>query len=431
MTRVLVIGGGVGGLALAQALQGAGVPVEVFERDAEADDWRLGYRIHVNSDGSRALHTCLPRPLWEAFTATAGHPGLGITFQTEQLAELLHVEEDLMTGGSTDPVDAHRAVSRIALRRLLLTRLNVHFGQTFERYTVNDDNTVTAHFADGTTATGDVLVGADGANSAVRGQLLPDATRRDTDIHGVAGSLALTPETRAWLPASVRNGLGIVVPRDNTFFFTAVFDGRRRTTDALSAGTANVTETMLDQVEDYVLWAFATRGALPADITPLIRHWHPDLRRVVAETNADTIRAMRFKTATEVAPWPTTRVTVLGDAIHNMTPVMGLGANTALRDAALLAHQLTAIHRGAPLLPALAEYERRMLDYGFRAMNNSRDMAHRFTSPNPLAKQAMRTWLRLCSAVPRLKRAAFSAERNDDTKGLEPQDATYHDSGHR
>lgn len=417
MTRVLVMGGGVGGLALAQGLRGAGVPVEVFERDAEADDWLLGYRIHVNSHGGRALHTCLPRPLWEAFTATAGHPGLGISFHTEQLAELLHVGEDLMTGGSTDPVDAHRAVNRVALRRLLLTSLTVHFGRTFERYTVDGD-TVTAHFTDGTTATGDVLVGADGANSAVRRQLLPEAPRRDTDVHGVAGRLPLTPETRAWLPASVRNGLGIVVPRDNTFFFTAVFDGRRRTADALSAGTDNVTETMLDKVEDHVLWAFATRGAPPADITPLIRHWHPDLRRIVAETPTDTIRGLRFKTATEVSPWPTSRVTVLGDAIHNMTPVMGLGANTALRDAALLAHQLTAIHRGAPLLPALADYERRMLAYGFQAMNTSRAMAHRFTSPNPLAKQAMRTWLRLCSAVPPLKRAAFRTGRTDDTEGL-------------
>ena len=417
MTKVLIAGGGVGGLALAQALRKAGVPVEVFERDAEADDWLLGYRIHVNRHGGQALRRCLPEPLWEAFVATAGRPGAGLTFHTEQLTELLHVEEELMTGGSPD---GHHAVSRIALRRLLLTDLDVHFGRTFERYSLTDDGTVTAHFTDGSTAVGDVLIGADGANSTVRGQLLPDAKRVDTAVHGVAGRLPLTDETRAWLPDRVKNGLSIVLPTDDEFFFSAVFDGRRRTADALAAGTDLVDEEMLDTVSDYLLWAFATRHSPTDGVAPLIRDWHPVLQRVVAETDPATVHTMRFKTSAPVTPWPTTRVTLLGDAIHNMTPVMGLGANTALRDAALLAHQLTAVHHGAPLLDALAEYERRMLAYGFEAVTTSRDRAYEFTSPNPIAKRAMRAWLRLCAAIPPMKRAAFRDKWTDDTAGLPP-----------
>ena len=421
MTRVLIVGGGVGGLALAQGLHGAGVPVEVFERDVEADDWLLGYRIHVNRHGSRALHRCLPRPLWEAFVATAGQPGLGMTFHTERLVRLLTIEEELMTGGSADPADGNYAVSRIALRRLLLSGLDVHFGRTFERYALNEDGTVTAFFTDGSSAVGDVLIGADGANSAVRGQLLPSAVRIETDVFGAAGRLPLTEQTRAWLPDRIQHGLSVVLPRSDKFFFSAVFDGQRRTADAVDAGL-DLTDiggtALLDEVSDYVLWAFACRGPIAGGVDAQIRGWHPSLRRMVAETDPETVHTMRFKTASPVEPWPTTRVTLLGDAIHNMTPVMGLGANTALRDAALLARQLIAVHRGENLVAALREYERRMLAYGFDAVTTSRSSAYRFTSGNVVAKQGMRTWLRLCGAVPPMKRAAFRDEWTDDAADL-------------
>ena len=63
---------------------------------------------------------------------------------------------------------------------------------------------------------------------------------------------------------------------------------------------------------------------------------------------------IRVRSATAVEPWPTGRVTLLDDAIHNMTPMGGIGANTALRDADLLRRQLIAVAAGQrELLPAL------------------------------------------------------------------------------
>jgi 2-polyprenyl-6-methoxyphenol hydroxylase-like FAD-dependent oxidoreductase len=411
--RVLVIGGGIGGLALAQALTSSDVHVEVYERNAEAADWLQGYRIHVNQFGSRALHRCLPPAQWETFVATSGRPGAGLTFQDHRLQELLFVDEEMMTGGATDPAGAHHAVSRIALRELLLAGLGdlVRFGRVFDRYEEHADGTVTAHFTDGTTATGDLLIGADGANSRVRKQLLPHADRVRTGIVGVAGKLPLTDETRAWLPASIHNGLSIVLPKPGSFLFSAVFDGGLHV-----------------DPENYVLWAFAApRAAYPADMEALdgsalrtlvgevAREWHPDLRRMIAESDPAALHLLEFKNSTPVDPWRTGRVTLLGDAIHNMTPVMGLGANTALRDAALLAHQLVAAHREeTELLAAVAEYERRMLAYGFEAVNTSVGFAKRFTSRNPLGRLGMKAWLRVCAAVPRIKREAFTGVWTDD-----------------
>ncbi|MFJ4630119.1 hypothetical protein [Streptomyces sp. NPDC088847] len=65
---------------------------------------------------------------------------------------------------SRDAVDSERSVSRSTLRQVLLTGMDdvVHYGKEFTRYEQDPDGTVTAHFTDGTTATGDVLVAADG-----------------------------------------------------------------------------------------------------------------------------------------------------------------------------------------------------------------------------------------------------------------------------
>jgi 2-polyprenyl-6-methoxyphenol hydroxylase-like FAD-dependent oxidoreductase len=75
---------------------------------------------------------------------------------------------------------------------------------------------------------------------------------------------------------------------------------------------------------------------------------------------------VRIVTSAPVDPWTPTTVTLLGDAIHTMTPGQGVGANTALRDAALLCRALTAASRGEKtILGAIAAYEAEMIPYGF------------------------------------------------------------------
>jgi salicylate hydroxylase len=85
----------------------------------------------------------------------------------------------------------------------------------------------------------------------------------------------------------------------------------------------------------------------------------PALPHLVAGSDPDTVNLVRVGSAAPVELWPTGPVTLLGDAIHNMTPMAGLGANTALRDADLLRRQPAAVHRGAVALPdAVHAYER-------------------------------------------------------------------------
>jgi 2-polyprenyl-6-methoxyphenol hydroxylase-like FAD-dependent oxidoreductase len=428
--HVLIVGGGIGGLCLAQGLKRAGVSVAVYERDRTRTDRLQGYRIHISPAGSRALHECLAPELFDAFVATTGKGG-GFSFLTERMRTLLHISPDDITGGAVpDPVSAHHSVSRITLRQVLLAGLDdvVHFDKKFVRYEQRPDGTVTAYFEDGSEATGEVLVAADGGRSRVRQQYLPHAEQVDTGIAGIAGKLPLTDETRPLLPEPLRSGAAFVAgaPGGHAMFLAVQeFDRQRipvpaRGIGADDAAAAEQPGLLFDNTSDYLMWGFTTQrhrypagdqletldnAALQQVALRMIDGWHPDLRRLVAESDPATIAVLPIHTATPVEAWPTSTITLLGDAIHSMTPFQGIGANTALRDAALLCHHLVAAHRGdLPLLRAIGEYENQMRDYGFDAVLRSLTTARQATSDSAVSRFAGRTFFRLVDRVPSMKR---------------------------
>ena len=116
-----------------------------------------------------------------------------------------------------------------------------------------------------------------------------------------------------------------------------------------------------------------------APVIALIDQWHPALKWLVQTTDVSTVTAFAVKTSVPIRPWLTQRVTLLGDALHNMTPFRGIGTNTALRDAAALRQALVAVARGqGDIIEALAAYERDMIEYGFAAVQTSLNDMKRF-----------------------------------------------------
>jgi len=411
--QVLIAGGGIGGLCLAQGLHRAGVDVTVFERAASPEAFREGYRIHIDPDGSRALHDCLPAERFALFDAACGRPPRSFTFLTEGLDELLSVDV-VAPGTRPDPIAAHRSINRYTLRQILLDGLGdrVVFGRELRRYEVGDDDTVTARFADGSRASGSVLVGAEGTGSAVRAQLLPHADRVDTGVAGIAGRLPLTSRTRGLLPPELEHGPAMVLAPRGRNLFLATHEG--------VAGTEVPEHLLPTERGDYLLWALsAKRLEDPGDLAPaalrglalrLASAWHPRLREIIAESETASISAYRIRTAVPVPPWPAGVVTVLGDAIHSMPPSRGIGANTALRDAALLRRNLIAAGPGSTgIVAAVAGYEDQMRDYGFAAVKASVQAMRQSVTSNPIAFTASKLALRIFNTFPAIRDRVFGA----------------------
>src|SRR5260370_7454805 len=174
--HVLIIGGGVGGLCLAQGLKLSGISVAVYERDRSVHFRYQVYRIHINTDGSRALHDCLPENLFSLFVATSGKPITGrFAVFDPQLKEVF--SWPLPPAVTDSSFLLLTDVNRLTLREILLAGLegSVHFDKTFERFEQVDGGQVPAYFADGTSATADFLIGPDRTNSRVPHLISPHA----------------------------------------------------------------------------------------------------------------------------------------------------------------------------------------------------------------------------------------------------------------
>src|SRR6516225_5342854 len=127
-------------------------------------------------------------------------------------------------------------------------------------------------------------------------------------------------------------------------------------------------------------------------------------KRCVASLSLLTIRTSR-----PVNPWQTSRVTLLGDAIHSMTPYRGIGANIALRDAALLCANLKEAALGACTIEqAINDYERQMREYGFAAVRASLQAMQQSVGDKGVGFRLRKLFFRAVNTTPPLKRLVFA-----------------------
>jgi 2-polyprenyl-6-methoxyphenol hydroxylase-like FAD-dependent oxidoreductase len=390
--KVAVAGGGIGGLCLAQGLRTAGLDVTVYEKDSELTAGGQGYRLHI--DARPALRACLPPDLYDLCVATSGRPSTALTVATKSLRPLRRIEAGARPDPedpAADPAALSMPVNRQTFREILAAGLDgaLEFGRACTGFEQHPDG-VTVRFADGTSAGADVLVGADGVGSPVRRGYLPHALVEDTGTVCVCGRTPLTAQTRPLLPAPLRDGFTAVVG-GGVGMAAGLLDFREPPPQAAARIAPGV---RLSPAVPYLMWAVTgaarhlgvhhdgeqhdggqpdqgelSAADLHAAAKRAIRRWHPDLVRLVELAEVRETSLVTVRTAVPVAPWQPSRVTLLGDAIHAMSPARGSGANTALRDAALLTAELAAAERGAKtLLQAVGSYERQMIDYGFAAV---------------------------------------------------------------
>jgi 2-polyprenyl-6-methoxyphenol hydroxylase-like FAD-dependent oxidoreductase len=432
--KVIIIGAGTGGMCLAHGLRRAGIDVAVHERDRTRTSGLHGYRVGISPNGARALKACLDPGLFATFVATTAAPYDTLAMITERYRTLISMSFDEFPHTGDDPEDRapedrEHNVSRMTLRQVLFTGMEdvITFDRRFTHYETRPDGRVTAHFDDSSSDTGDLLVGADGAGSPVRRQYLPHATHTETGLVAIGGKTVLTDRTEALLPDSVRHGFGMYFDRRGQFGITHVMRMPWGTVDGPGSSDEGLTTRWpglrFDNTTDYVSWAITTsRTVAPDDILErtgsdavdlageLTADWDPRWRDLVASSDPGAAVALSIRTSDPVPAWAPSTVTMLGDAIHTMTPGRGAGANTALRDARELRDRLVRVRDGSmTLLEAVGEYEDLMRRYSSLAVRESLEFMNdngtaRRPVIGPLSVLAQRTGMRVVDRIPAAKR---------------------------
>lgn len=400
--KVIIIGAGIGGLCLAQKLKRSGFDVAVYDRDASPWERRQGYRLHLDADGVLAIKDSLPPELFALFEATSMHPlpyttimDTGFSIQRRFHSDDYSKTQHHVASG----VATHLNVNRATLRQILLLGLEdiCHWDARFERFETHDAG-VTAHFAGGRTARGHLLVGADGASSALRAQRAPEARTMDSGARAIYGRIALE-DARRVLPAHPMADI-----------FTAAFDSRKFILGVGPvifpmrpdlAAQALLPGAKLEPQGDYVGCIVSGRKELfgredaqmramesddlQALAANLLRSWPVDAYRVPEAGEAGSFFYVEMTSSVPFSLKPAPFVTMLGDAIHTMTPSLGRGANVALRDAALLCQRIEKVQSGEVMLAeALEAYEAEMTAYGFGVVSASAEMGARLLGQDPL-----------------------------------------------
>jgi FAD-dependent urate hydroxylase len=333
MTKALIIGGGVAGPVTAIALQRAGIEAVVYEAYPQGEE-EVGSYLTVATNGLDALRAI-----------KADRPVLAAGFPTP--VNVLHSSGGRRLGTASnggmlpDGTVAH-TIKRARLYRALQQEatgrgIPIEFGRRLVDADATPDGGVTARFEDGSLATGDLLVGADGVHSATRRIIDPAAPGGRyvglVNFGGYTPKLAAPGQPGAWHMIFGRRAFfGYVVdPDGGTIWFANV--PRRPVSGAEREATTE--EQWRRQLID--LFA-ADRG--PA--TELIAAG----RLQLAGDNTHDLP--------KVPTWRRGPMVIIGDAAHAPSPTSGQGASMAAEDAVVLAKCL----RDLPDVPrALAAYE--------------------------------------------------------------------------
>ncbi|WP_030984413.1 FAD-dependent oxidoreductase [Streptomyces sp. NRRL WC-3744] len=314
--RVLVIGGGIAGTATALGLHKAGVDVTVFEAHPDtAED--IGAFLTLASNGMRALAQL---DATHAVTAV-GFPLTSLRLLDGQGTEVAHAP----LGEADDPALRYRCLRRGELNAALqgeAVRRGIGLRHGARLVSVTDGRyDVTARFADGSTATGDLLVGADGLNSTVRGLLMPEVRPGYAGQRVYYGYTGTAPGPGpVGAITMVRGGttaFGYAVsPAGETYWFA------RAGGDPLPAGALA-----------------APPAVLRAQLLPLLTEDDTPAAALV-EASADSLMVTNATELPLGTAWRAGRVLLVGDAAHAASPATGQGASMALEDAVVLAKAL-------------------------------------------------------------------------------------------
>ena len=323
--RVIIIGGGIGGLTAALSLHAAGIDVEVFEAVREIRP--LGVGINVLPHAVRELTELGLAPL----LAETGIATQELRYITAHGQEIWREPRGLAAGYHWPQYSIHRGRLHMLLlveARARLGAWRVHTGCRLARVQ-QDAHGVTAYFADGMMARGDVLVGADGIHSSVRAQRLPEEgpPRWKGAVLWRATSVA---------PPFLGGATMIQCGHHDLKFVCYPIANNKDGTQVINW----IAERVLPADTPWSREDWNRQGSL-ADVIPHYEAWRwPWLDVPALMARAEAVYEFPMVDRDPLPGWNEGRVTLMGDAAHPMYPIGSNGASQAIIDARVLAMHL-------------------------------------------------------------------------------------------
>ena len=353
--RVLIAGGGIGGLAAALALLKKGYDVEVYEQAPELKE--VGAGLQLSPNGTRVMYLLGVGEELRALSCEAEGKEIRIwnTGETWKLFDLGQVALErygypYFTVYRPDVLSVlEGAVRRLRPDAIRLNSKAVGFEQ--------NGSSVTLKLEGGASAAGDVLVGADGVHSRIRQALFGPDKPQFTGIIAWRGVIPMENLPRHMVRMVGTNWVG---PGGHVVHYPL-------------RGGAVMNFVYALERSDWQVESWSARGT-NEELRNDVRGWHEDVQTLVRNIPAP------FKWALMVRPpmprWSSGRVTLLGDASHSMLPFLGQGANSAIEDGFILARALSELQDDIP--SRLLRYENARRDRTRRAVEGSADNIHRF-----------------------------------------------------
>lgn len=401
--RVLIVGGGIGGLALAQGLKTHGVEALVFERDDDLTNTG-GYKLHLGSVACESLRQVLSTELWETVCASAVQTdGFEIAVR-DYRARFLAAGTDDQPGESLD-------IDRITLRQILAVDLRSRL-RTGSRCTAFRETSegVEVTLSTGEKVAGDFLVLADGARSSLLHQLEGAAKAKETGLVGVAGRTQASDLGPSALKHLRTHPMLAIGPDGVGMFASLHAPGTGPRSMAVTQapvviwGVITVAEQLpvrLDRLDGEELKGLVV-GLLKK------RGWSTDLSSIVDTSIAPSVAGFQFLATdpTNIASWKPGPVTAIGDAAHAMPPTGGRGAATAIQDAAVLTILLAQVEQGQATLDAsMQTHMSEMRSYAPQAVQDSLQPVRWIkASADPLGKVVCRIGLPILAGLVRIKK---------------------------
>jgi 2-polyprenyl-6-methoxyphenol hydroxylase-like FAD-dependent oxidoreductase len=348
--HAIIIGGGIGGLAAAIALQRAGISASVYERTAELGEVGAGLALWANAiralDRLGLAGEVRANGVPEASPAIYSWSGEPLIAMSARAMERRLGEVSLVV---------HRADLQAILQRVLEPG-TLRLGMRCTGFAQDSDGVI-ARFDNGETASGDLLIGADGIRSVVRAQLFGDTPPR---YAGYTAWRAVAPFDHTRLTPGETLGRGVR-------FGMAPLSGGR----AYWYATKNTSEGGRDQ-----------QGGRRRALLELFKGAHAPIEALIAATDEAAILRNDIYDRDPLPRWSDGCVTLLGDAAHPMTPNLGQGACQALEDAVVLADALRQI---GDIAAALRAYEERRIGRTSTLVRQARQVGAVGQWQNPLA----------------------------------------------